>query len=95
VPMIAAVNGPALIHAELALLCDIVLVSQTAVSRVCRIFRADWGPGRACTWYSRCCSEPIAGAISSLMSEKIDAKEVKPIFRRETRLNPSSLASFN
>src|SRR6266851_5898247 len=26
-PMIAAVNGPALIHAELALLCDIVLAS--------------------------------------------------------------------
>jgi enoyl-CoA hydratase/carnithine racemase len=27
VPMIAAVNGPALIHAELAVLCDIVLAS--------------------------------------------------------------------
>lgn len=31
VPMIAAVNGPATIHAELALLCDIVLASETAV----------------------------------------------------------------
>jgi enoyl-CoA hydratase/carnithine racemase len=30
VPMIAAVNGPALIHAELAVMCDIVLASQTA-----------------------------------------------------------------
>jgi enoyl-CoA hydratase/carnithine racemase len=30
VPMIAAVNGPALIHAELAVLCDIVLASETA-----------------------------------------------------------------
>ena len=30
VPMIAAVNGPALIHAELAALCDIVLASDTA-----------------------------------------------------------------
>ena len=30
VPMIAAVNGPALIHAELALLCDIVLASENA-----------------------------------------------------------------
>jgi enoyl-CoA hydratase/carnithine racemase len=29
VPMIAAVNGPALIHAELAVLCDIVLASDT------------------------------------------------------------------
>jgi len=29
-PMIAAVNGPALRHAELAVLCDIVLASETA-----------------------------------------------------------------
>jgi 6-oxocamphor hydrolase len=29
-PMIAAVNGPALIHAELALLCDIVIASENA-----------------------------------------------------------------
>jgi enoyl-CoA hydratase/carnithine racemase len=30
VPMIAAVNGPALIHAELALLCDVVIASENA-----------------------------------------------------------------
>jgi 6-oxocamphor hydrolase len=30
VPMIAAVNGPALIHAELALLCDIVIAADNA-----------------------------------------------------------------
>src|SRR5207253_6958294 len=30
VPIIAAVNGPALIHAELALLCDVVLATETA-----------------------------------------------------------------
>lgn len=30
VPMIAAVNGPAFIHAELALLCDIVLAAESA-----------------------------------------------------------------
>jgi enoyl-CoA hydratase/carnithine racemase len=30
VPMIAAVNGPALIHAELAVLCDIVLAAEEA-----------------------------------------------------------------
>ena len=29
-PMIAAVNGPALIHAELALLCDVVLAAEQA-----------------------------------------------------------------
>jgi enoyl-CoA hydratase/carnithine racemase len=31
VPIIAAVNGPALIHAELALLSDVVLAADTAV----------------------------------------------------------------
>ncbi len=31
VPMIAAVNGPVLIHAELAVLCDIVLAAEHAV----------------------------------------------------------------
>jgi enoyl-CoA hydratase/carnithine racemase len=31
VPMIAAVNGPAIIHAELAALCDIVLATEQAV----------------------------------------------------------------
>jgi enoyl-CoA hydratase/carnithine racemase len=31
VPMIAAVNGPARMHAEIPVLCDIVLASQTAV----------------------------------------------------------------
>lgn len=31
VPMIAAVNGPATIHAELAVLCDIVLAAESAV----------------------------------------------------------------
>jgi enoyl-CoA hydratase/carnithine racemase len=30
VPMIAAVNGPAAVHAELAVLCDIVLAADTA-----------------------------------------------------------------
>ncbi|BAZ11583.1 enoyl-CoA hydratase/isomerase [Calothrix sp. NIES-4071] len=31
VPMIGVVNGPAIAHSELALLCDIVLASETAV----------------------------------------------------------------
>jgi hypothetical protein len=31
--MIAAVNGPALIHAELAVLCDIVIASPNAAFR--------------------------------------------------------------
>ena len=30
VPMVAAVNGPALVHAEIAVLCDVVLAAETA-----------------------------------------------------------------
>jgi enoyl-CoA hydratase/carnithine racemase len=33
VPMIAAVNGPAWIHAELGLLCDVVIASETTTFR--------------------------------------------------------------
>ena len=33
VPMVAAVNGPAWVHAELALLCDVVLASESASFR--------------------------------------------------------------
>jgi enoyl-CoA hydratase/carnithine racemase len=44
-PMIAAVNGPALIHAELALLCDIVLASETAVFQDLPHFPSGLVPG--------------------------------------------------
>lgn len=45
VPMIAAVNGPALIHAELALMCDIVLASETAVFQDLPHFTSGLVPG--------------------------------------------------
>jgi enoyl-CoA hydratase/carnithine racemase len=45
VPMIAAVNGPALIHAELAALCDIVLASPNATFQALRRCPAYPGPG--------------------------------------------------
>jgi enoyl-CoA hydratase/carnithine racemase len=45
VPMIAAVNGPALIHAELAVLCDIVLASDTAVFQDAPHFPSGLVPG--------------------------------------------------
>ena len=45
VPMIAAVNGPAIIHAELAVLCDIVLASETAVFQDAPHFPGGLVPG--------------------------------------------------
>lgn len=45
VPMIAAVNGPALIHSELALMCDVVLASETAVFQDLPHFPSGLVPG--------------------------------------------------
>jgi enoyl-CoA hydratase/carnithine racemase len=45
VPMIAAVNGAATVHAELALLCDIVIASDDAVFRDAPHFRYGTVPG--------------------------------------------------
>src|SRR5205809_694669 len=45
VPMIAAVNGPALIHAELAVLCDIVLAADTAAFQDAPHFKNGIVPG--------------------------------------------------
>ena len=44
VPMIAAANGPALIHAELAVLCDIVLASEQAEFQDAPHFLVGWFP---------------------------------------------------
>jgi enoyl-CoA hydratase/carnithine racemase len=45
VPMIAAVNGPATVHAELALLCDIVLAADTTIFKDAPHFRFGTVPG--------------------------------------------------
>lgn len=45
VPMIAAVNGPALVHAELAVLCDIVVAADTATFQDAPHFKNGVVPG--------------------------------------------------
>ncbi len=45
VPMIAAVNGPATVHAELGLLCDVVLASETTLFSDAPHFRFGTVPG--------------------------------------------------
>lgn len=44
-PMIAAVNGPATIHAELALLCDVVLAAEHAIFQDAPHFPSGLVPG--------------------------------------------------
>jgi enoyl-CoA hydratase/carnithine racemase len=44
-PMVAAINGPATVHAELGLLCDIVLASDDAVFQDAAHFPAGLVPG--------------------------------------------------
>lgn len=45
VPMIAAVNGPALVHAEIAVLCDIVLAADSAAFQDAPHFPGGTVPG--------------------------------------------------
>jgi 6-oxocamphor hydrolase len=45
VPMIAAVNGPALVHAEIAVLCDIVLAADNAAFQDAPHFPGGTVPG--------------------------------------------------
>jgi len=45
VPMIAAVNGPALVHAEIAVLCDIVLAADSAAFQDAPHFKGGTVPG--------------------------------------------------
>jgi enoyl-CoA hydratase/carnithine racemase len=64
VPMIAAVNGPAHRHAELAVLCDIVLAAEHTTSRIPRISPTAQCRAMACTSCGRWCSGLIEGATS-------------------------------
>jgi enoyl-CoA hydratase/carnithine racemase len=45
VPMISAINGPAIRHSELPLLCDIVLAAETAVFEDAGHFDSGFAPG--------------------------------------------------
>jgi hypothetical protein len=66
VPIIAAVNGPALIHAELAVLCDIVLAAEHAEFQDAPHFPNGIVPGDGVHVIGRWCLAPIADAIFCL-----------------------------
>lgn len=76
VPMIAAVNGPALIHAEIAVLADIVLAADHAVfADAAHMPYAVPGDGVQAVWLMLL--GPNRGRYFLLTNERIGAEEAK------------------
>ncbi|MGH7931530.1 MAG: enoyl-CoA hydratase/isomerase family protein [Candidatus Binataceae bacterium] len=75
VPMIAAVNGPALIHAELAVLCDIVLASENAEFQDAPHFPNGVVPGDGVHIVWPLVLGPNRGRYFLLTGQKLSAKE--------------------
>ncbi len=77
--MIAAVNGPALIHAELALLCDVVLASDTAEFQDLPHFASGLVPGDGVHVIFPLLLGFNRGRYFLLTGEKIPASEAKTL----------------
>lgn len=79
VPMIAAVNGPALIHAELAVLCDIVLAASHTEFADLTHFVSGTVPGDGVHTVWPMLLGPNRGRYFLLTGERIGAAEAKQI----------------
>jgi enoyl-CoA hydratase/carnithine racemase len=78
IPVIAAVNGPALIHAELAVLSDIVLAADTAVfADISHVASGGAIPGDGVHTVWPMLLGPNRGRYFLLTGERIDATEAK------------------
>jgi len=75
VPMIAAVDGPALIHAELAVLCDIVLASEQAEFQDAPHFLEGLVPGDGVHIVWPLLLGPNRGRYFLLTGQKLSARE--------------------
>ncbi len=75
VPMIAAVNGPATIHAELAVLCDIVLAADHAVFQDAPHFPNGLVPGDGVHVVWPLLLGPNRGRYFLLTGQKLSAQE--------------------
>ncbi|HTQ26192.1 MAG TPA: enoyl-CoA hydratase/isomerase family protein [Candidatus Binataceae bacterium] len=75
VPMIAAVNGPALIHAELAVLCDIVIASENAAFQDAPHFPNGIVPGDGVHIVWPLVLGPNRGRYFLLTGQKLSARE--------------------
>jgi enoyl-CoA hydratase/carnithine racemase len=74
-PVVAAVNGPARIHAELALLADVVLASEDAYFQDAPHFRAGTVPGDGVHAVWPALLGPNRGRYFLLTGQKISAPE--------------------
>jgi len=80
VPMIAAVNGPAVIHAELALLCDVVLAADTTEFQDAAHFKHHGAvPGDGCHLIWPLLLGLTRGRYFLLTGQKIDAEKALEI----------------
>src|SRR6202043_3267718 len=92
VPMIAAVNGPALIHAELAVLCDIVIASENAAFQDAPHFPNGIVPGDGVHVVWPLVLGPNRGRYFLLTGQKLSAREalalgvVNEVMQREKLL---------
>ncbi len=77
VPMIAAVNGPALIHAEIAVLCDIVLAAESAEFADLAHFPNGTVPGDGVHVVWPMLLGPNRGRYFLLTGERIGAQEAR------------------
>ena len=75
VPMIGAVNGPALIHAELAVLCDIVIASENAEFQDAPHFPNGVVPGDGVHIVWPLVLGPNRGRYFLLTGQKLSARE--------------------
>jgi enoyl-CoA hydratase/carnithine racemase len=79
VPVVAAVNGPATVHAELALLSDIVVAADTTYFQDAPHFRYGTVPGDGVQVVWPMLLGPNRGRFFLLSGEKIPAEEAKSL----------------
>lgn len=92
VPMVAAVNGPALIHAELAVLCDIVLAADTAeFADLAHVPSGGAIPGDGVHVVWPMLLGPNRGRYFLLTGERIPAQEARAIGVVAEVLSPDGL----
>jgi len=92
VPMVAAVNGPALIHAEIAVLCDIVLASDTAeFADLAHVPSGGAIPGDGVHVVWPMLLGPNRGRYFLLTGERIQAQEARSIGVVAEVLSPDGL----
>jgi len=91
VPVIAAINGPATVHAELGLLADIVLASQTATFRDAPHFRFGTVPGDGVHILWPLLLGPNRGRHFLLTGQRLSATEARELGIVAEVLEPNAL----